>query len=519
MPLFTPAEHRFAVTLSRLIFCNPFRPERIECERELLGEEFAPAPWAYHKMNELDHEHPNLTNLDERVEKLTCRTQQRLAEGGHASEAELTLYADLATYLLYRRFRTELLNVVAQGLEKPSEPPRVPYWKRFAADFKHFLNVPGLTLKPMQPELQPAYLLAGFFQVRRAFYQIYHHIAGASRLAAKLRAAVWQSIFTYNLERYFRLDLYGRMGRIPTLITGPSGTGKELVAKAVGLSRYIRFDAKQEQFEAGFAGSFHALNLSALAPTLIESELFGHVKGAFNEAVRDRQGPLEKCGEYGTVFLDEIGELDPAIQVKLLRLLQERTFHRLGQSEEEQRFHGKIIAATNRDLAVEMHAGRFRQDFYYRLCADMVTTPSLEEQLADCPDDLSNFIRFIVKRLTDDEVEELAGEAEDWIRKHPRLGHGYDWPGNFRELEQCVWNVLIRKEYEPPRAAAPDDPRRNLAAAVTGAELSADELETQYYSLVFAQTGSYQETARRLGRNWRTVKSKIDPALVQKLKR
>lgn len=515
MALFTPAERRFAATVSQLIFCNPFLPERIELERQLLGGDFAPAPWAYHKVDDLDHEHPNLTALDERVEKLTCRARQQLAEGGHAADTERGLYADLATYVLYRRYREGLLDVVARGLKHQTDKVRVPYWQRFAADFKHFFAVANLPLKPIQPERQPGYLLACFFQTRRAFYQIYHHIAGASDPAVRLRASVWESIFTHNRERYFRLDLYSKMGRFPTLITGPSGSGKELVAKAIGLSRFIPFDADKSCFTADFAGSFHALNIAALASTLVESELFGHVAGAFTTALSDRIGWLGKCSELGTVFLDEIGELDGAIQVKLLRVLQERKFCRLGDTE-ERLFEGKIVAATNRDLAAEMHAGRFRQDFYFRLCADIITTPSLAEQLANRPNDLPDLIRIIVKRVTTADVDEIAGEVEAWIERH--LGARYAWPGNFRELEQCVWNVMIRNEYHPARPPTPDDPIRALGESVMRGSLTADELERQYYSLVFAQTNNYQEAARHLGRNWQTVKNKTDHALVRQFR-
>ena len=112
------------------------------------------------------------------------------------------------------------------------------------------------------------------------------------------------------------------MGDVTTLVTGPSGTGKELVARAIGLSRYIPFDAEGQAFADDTPRSFVPLNLSALSPTLIESELFGHRRGAFTGAVADRAGWLETCPPRGTVFLDEIGELDPAIQVKLLRVLQ-----------------------------------------------------------------------------------------------------------------------------------------------------------------------------------------------------
>src|SRR5439155_20966969 len=124
----------------------------------------------------------------------------------------------------------------------------------------------------------------------------------------------------------------------------------------------------------------YALNPSALSPTLIESERCGHRRSAFTGAVQDRAGWLEVCRPLGTVFLDEIGELDPALQVKLLRVLQTRTFQRIGDTR-DRRFNGKIIAATNRDLAAEMAVGRFRKDLYYRLCSDIIVTPSLEEQL------------------------------------------------------------------------------------------------------------------------------------------
>src|SRR5207244_4143346 len=139
------------------------------------------------------------------------------------------------------------------------------------------------------------------------------------------------------------------------------------------------------------------------------------------------------------VFLDEIGELDAGIQVKLLRVLQTGRFQKLGASDDLE-FRGKIIAATNRDLAAEMRAGRFREDFYYRLCADRITTPSLREQLADAPDDLHDMLRFIArKEIGEAEAESLAAEVGDWIRQN--LGRDYPWPGNFRELEQCVRNV------------------------------------------------------------------------------
>src|SRR5262249_9659388 len=165
-------------------------------------------------------------------------------------------------------------------------------------------------------------------------------------------------------------------------------------------------------FVENFAGSFYALNPSALSPTLIESELFGHRRGAFTGAVQDRAGWLEVCRPLGTVFLDEIGEPGPGLQVKLRRRLQTRTFQRLGDTR-DRRFHGKIIAATNRDLATEMAAGRFRKDLYYRLCSDIVVTPALEEQLRAAPGERGALVRFLARRVAGEARAEPLPEEPD----------------------------------------------------------------------------------------------------------
>jgi transcriptional regulator with GAF, ATPase, and Fis domain len=267
------------------------------------------------------------------------------------------------------------------------------------------------------------------------------------------------------------------MHDVTTLITGPSGTGKELVARAIGLSRYIPFDPERETFAATLDGAFHALNVSALSPTLIESELFGHRKGAFTGAVQDRIGWLEACPPFGAVLLDEVGEIDAAIQVKLLRVLQTREFSRIGETT-PRAFQGKLIAATNRDLAAEMRAGRFREDLYYRLCSDLIVTPSLRDQLRDAPEELRNLVLFVSERVVGAEgAAELADEVLACVGRD--LGPDYPWPGNVRELEQCVRNVLVRKEYRPP-ATAQRAPAGDLAAELGEGSLTAEELLRRY---------------------------------------
>jgi transcriptional regulator with GAF, ATPase, and Fis domain len=374
------------------------------------------------------------------------------------------------------------------------------------------LALPGLA-KP-----DAAFLFAYGYQTRRAFHFVFRHLYGASLPAARLRADVWHSIFTRDRRRY-RRALVAHMHDVPTLISGPSGTGKELVARAIGHSQFIPFDAEAKAFAHSPGQRFFALNLSALTPTLIESELFGHRRGAFTGAVDDREGWLEACGRGGAVFLDEIGEVSPEIQVKLLRVLQTRGFERLGETR-ARRFEGKIVAATNRDLAAELARGRFREDFYYRLCADRIRTPGLREQLDDHPEDLRSFVVVIARRLFGErEGDAIAREVYAWIEAN--LPRDYAWPGNVRELEQCVRNVVIRGSYEPALHAAVE-PARGAAAELAGelarGSLDAGTLLSRYATLVYQRAGSYEEAARRLGLDRRTVRARIDRAFLSRLR-
>ena len=514
MALFTPEERQFALAVGRLAHCNPFLPERIACEREALGPDFDEhlSDWNVRPGDENDH--ANLGRLLTRCEGLLESLRARVAKRSAALGADLAPYEDLVLMVLYHRHRRGLDELIMEPGTKAAATRPGKLFRSLSADADRFLRFGDARL-PLTDDLP--HVFAGFFQIRRAFENIFRFILGVSRPAIRLRSAVWESIFTHDMRRY-RRALYARMGDFTTLVTGPSGTGKELVAQAIGLSRYIPFDTSRNQFTEDFAGSFSAVNLSALSPTLIESELFGHKRGAFTGAVVDRQGWLEVCPTLGTVFLDEIGEIDASIQVKLLRVLQARVFSRLGETELQQ-FRGKIIAATNRNLAEEMAAGRFRQDFYYRLCSDMVEVPSLHERISDNPEELQHLVTHLAQRAAGAEAPILASEVVAWVEQH--LGHDYPWPGNIRELEQCLRNVLIRRAYVPAaarRAAPSADVHDELFSAIAAGELSADELLQHYCSLVFAETGSYEATARRLKLDRRTVRAKVDPAVVEQLR-
>jgi transcriptional regulator with AAA-type ATPase domain len=506
MSLLTERERAFLRAVSRLAYCNPFLPERIDCEREVLGPDFRDGEsiWSL-QVEAPETPAANPVEITRRVEAMVGRLRESLAGGTRARGDDLALYEDAALYVLFYRYYDTFLSVITEPNEKRSSD-RFDFYTHFLRDWKDFLQVPGVACPRRD---KAAHFFALFYQISRGFHHIFRYIVGGSLTAARLRAAVWQSIFTHDMRRHSE-TLYERMDDATTLITGPTGTGKELVARAIGLSHYFPFNSKTKTFAADVADLFHALNLSALSPTLIESELFGHKRGAFTGALKDRQGWLEVCQPGGTVFLDEIGDLETSIQVKLLRVLETRTFQPVGDTV-DRHFHGKIVAATNRDLAEAMRRGDFREDFYYRMCSDVIVTPSLHEQLRESPAVLLEFLRYIARKVSEADADALAEEAEDWIVEN--LGRGYDWPGNIRELEQCVRSLLIRKEYRPVRTHALSA-RDEFMTAVGKGALTADELLSKYCTLVYSQTGSYQETARRLRLDRRTVKARIDKELL-----
>jgi two-component system nitrogen regulation response regulator GlnG len=251
-------------------------------------------------------------------------------------------------------------------------------------------------------------------------------------------------------------EVYKAIGRVApqdvsVLILGESGTGKELVARAL------------YQHSKRADRPFLAINCAAIPETLLESELFGHEKGAFTGADRRRIGKFEKC-HGGTLFLDEVGDMTPLTQTKILRVLQEQAFERVGGNETI-RTDVRLIAATNRDLDDMVSSGQFRSDLYYRLSVFGIALPPLREREGD----LTVLIDYFLKRFNRElgkEVTQLAPEALYLLRQHP-------WPGNLRELQSVLKQALLRstgpvllEDFLPPlsrpaqdRAAPPPDYR------------------------------------------------------------
>ncbi len=481
-------------------------------EKLALGSAYSPTqdPW---NLGPTEYpKDPNVPLLLRKLEETAMRCRENFRKARSAPARQHQLYQDFALFYIYYRFRKEFLQFIERAYRKGHASGRIEFYERFKQELDSFLRPTGDY--PPATFSYSQYFAYGF-QVRRAFYHIFHYIIGTSAATRDLRARVWQSTFTHDIARYFR-SLSNRMGDIITLITGPSGSGKELVAQGIGLSRFIPFNESKQRFEEDFINAYYPLNLTALSPTLIESELFGHSKGSFTGAMQDREGYFEKCGPYGTVFLDEIGDVDSKIQVKLLRTLQTRSFQRLGDTE-PRCFQGKILAATNRNLVTEIRNGTFREDFYYRLCADNIRTSGLREILAEDPNEYHYLVRFIAEKIAGvDEADQLTEEVITWIDKE--LPPGYHWPGNFRELEQCVRNILIHKDYQPQNL---DYKARNESGEVAlnpeNTNLTADQLLRRHATKIYAQTRNYEETARQLKLDRRTVKKYIDTALLEKL--
>ncbi len=278
------------------------------------------------------------------------------------------------------------------------------------------------------------------------------------------------------------------------LITGESGTGKELVAKAIQANSLRKNQA------------FVTINCAALAENLLESELFGHEKGAFTGADKMREGRFVQA-DNGTLFLDEIGEMPLALQVKLLRVLQNGEIQRVG-SDKVKIVDVRIIAATNRNLQKEVEAGRFREDLFYRLNVIALEVPALRERKDDIPLLAQKFVENFA-RANRKSIKGFSPQAMDMLMR-------YDWPGNVRELENAMERAVILAvgEYVTERSLplAIQQMTGNTAAVPSGilANKSLDDIEKEAISATLAETADNKsEAARRLGITRATLHSKL----------
>jgi DNA-binding NtrC family response regulator len=311
------------------------------------------------------------------------------------------------------------------------------------------------------------------------YHELGREVRALRQKVAEAAPGFGDKIVTQNREMMAMLDLAARVAdsNMSVLIEGESGTGKELVAQFI------------HQRSARAQGPFVKVNCAALPENLLESELFGHVKGGFTGAVKDRQGRFE-LADGGTIFLDEIAEISPSIQAKLLHVIQSKEFERVGESITRQ-VDVRIIAATNKNLDEALKEGSFREDLFYRLNALRLKLSPLRDR----PEDIPVLIQYFLKKFGKDKVIEISPEAMKALR-------AYRWSGNVRELENVMERAaLLAKDDVVELSHLPEEVR--LAAEKPAYALSLEEVEKLHLKRVLQHAKDYDEAAQILG---------IDPA-------
>ena len=279
------------------------------------------------------------------------------------------------------------------------------------------------------------------------------------------------------------------LSRMNVLIQGETGTGKELIAKLIHYSGITK------------NSPFVAINCSALTETILESELFGHVKGAFTNAYRDKMGKFELAGD-GTLFLDEVSEISPGIQVKLLRVLQEKEFEKVG-GEETIHYNARVITATNKNLIELVQKGKFREDLYYRLKVFMIEIPPLRER----KDAIPSLVTFLINKIN--------RELHTKIRKVPfeviEILMNYQWVGNIRELENTLYQSMILSTTDVLEKENILLPGNIINYDSTGRQgMSLAEVEREHIKLVLEKTKADKHQASKiLGVSLATLYNKI----------
>ena len=478
-------DREFLAALADVVFGNPFT-----AQRDALIVRLAPnAP-----PGDLISDREALARV------VAPKLEPLLREGGAAlrrlGAEDRQLLVPALLYVGYHRAVPQL-DALIEKQAAQSAPLPVPFGDEV---------IGGLVRSGFDEERATRYF-ALYYQLRRGFFFIHRSLAGRSDSMRRLREALWNNIFTHDM-RGFEAALWNRMEDFSTLLLGETGTGKGNAAAAIGRSAFIPYLPAERRFAASFTETFLATNLSQFPENLIESELFGHRKGAFTGAIDHHQGVFERCSPHGALFLDEIGEVEVPVQIKLLQVLQERTFTPVG-GRDKRRFSGRVIAATNRSLDRLRREGRFRDDFFYRLCSDVIEMPTLRRRLAESPGEMEELVRLLVARIAGSADAALIASVLEGLQRD--LPRGYPWPGNVRELEQAVRRVLLTGRYGGELVAAAD-PEEALLDKVRAGELNAAELLARYSAMLYRRLGSYAAVAKRTGLDPRTSRKHIDGA-------
>ena len=478
-----PEEKIFFLILKETAFINPFSQKRQELDRKIAGIKNLSGEQLLRKM---------ISTVIDRMKQIETeeRDDFRLYTGEDREMMRIALLFDI-----YHRFVDDFEAFIKEQIKIGDTPCPVP----FSNEVLMLLRKKGFKTG------EALHYFAFFYQVRRAHFFIHHSLAGHSPSMEELRCHLWNNIFTYDAYWYENF-LWNRMEDFSTFILGGTGTGKGTVAAAIGRSGYIPFDEKKGCFTGSFTSNFISINLSQYPESIIESELFGHKKGAFTGAVESHKGIFSRCKPHGAIFLDEIGEISIPVQIKLLKVIQERTFKAVG-SHQDLRFHGRVIAATNKPLDKLRQQGSFRDDFFYRLCSDVISVPSLNQQIKEEPGTLSTLLNHTITRITGTSSPDLLKAILKVLEKE--LPRNYTWPGNVRELEQAVRRILLTNRYSGDTCKISTDLQSRLHQGIDDGTLNAQEILAAYCTLLYQRYGTYEEVAGKTKLDRRTVKKYV----------
>jgi len=481
----TTETKQFFSLVSQAAFANPFSERRVELDRQIGG--------VTGSKQRSEIVAAMVREVGKRIEKLEKEGAVKITD---FETTDQELIRHLYLFDVYHKFAKDFDNLIIEQTNAGDEPIEV----LFAKDALSLLTKRGFS-----GALAKRYFSL-YYQIRRGFHFIDRGLVGQSKSMRELRMNLWNNIFTHDISYYERY-MWDKMEDFSTLLLGPTGCGKGAAAAAIGRSGFISFDEKRQRFAESFTNTFIPINLSQHPQTLLESELFGHTKGAFTGAIAPHEGLFSLCGPYGSIFLDEIGELSEHVQVKLLAVLEERCFRQVG-SHKKLKFNGRVIAATNRTLDELRNKGNFRDDFYYRLCSDCIKVPSLHQRIQENPDELKELIAVTVERITGEKSGEIIKTVLEVISKD--LAGDYHWPGNVRELAQCVRRVIIKREYQGDINGVELNQLEHLHKDIDSLSLDGQTLLSRYCRVLYEQHKNYEEVGRITGLDRRTVKKYLE---------
>ncbi len=479
----TNADRDLLRDISAAAFSNPFSDDRVKVIKRIVGV-------------------TRFRDRDELRSKLTRTVGElvaRLGEGGRINIADFDQEDRVQlAYALYAHVYLEFYDRLTDFVvEQSGDADSLPVG--FADDALAMLSAYGFGGK------RGIHAFEMFYQFRRAYYFLEQGLIGRCDSMKALREHLWNNVFTHDI-RWYDEGFWNRMDDFSTLILGDTGTGKGTAAVAIGRSGHIPYDRSKKRFAESFNRSFVSINLSQYPEALIESELFGHRKGSFTGAIDDHEGILGRCSPHGAIFLDEIGDLAQPVQIKLLQVLQERTFSPVG-SHEQLAFKGRVIAATNRPINRLREQEQFRDDFYYRLCSDVVVVPTLRQRIEEDGNELDVLLVALMDRMAGAASAGLIDMVREAIARD--IPKDYGWPGNVRELEQAVRRIILTGNYAGDFRAIAADRQQAFVAAIDAGTLNAQELTAGYVGLLYERHPNYEEVGRRTGLDRRTVKKYV----------